>query len=159
MLYDNQKKLELTLQQKFEFDKTNSSFKDTEMIKNIVNESKYELLREVNELREAMSKLLVEKQKLVEDLSNSESNISDKFVNKIRVIEDQIKNREFDYSVEKQELNEKIINGSKEISIIQFERNKFLEELSNNERLISDLEKQLSCNLDQTNLYNKSEEM
>lgn len=159
MLYDNQKKLELTLQQKFEFDKTNSSFKDTEMIKNIVNESKYELLREVNELREAMSKLLVEKQKLVEDLSNSESNISNKFVNKIRVIEDQIKNREFDYSVEKQELNEKIINGSKEISIIQFERNKFLEELSNNERLISDLEKQLSCNLDQTNLYNKSEEM
>lgn len=159
MLYDNQKKLELTLQQKFEFDKTNSSFKDTEMIKNIVNESKYELLREVNELREAMSKLLVEKQKLVEDLSNSESNISNKFVNKIRVIEDQIKNREFDYSVEKQELNEKIINGSKEISIIQFERNKFLEELSNKERLISDLEKQLSCNLDQTNLYNKSEEM
>lgn len=42
------------------------------MIKNIINESKYELLREVNELREAMSKLLEEKHRLTEVLSDSE---------------------------------------------------------------------------------------
>lgn len=51
------------------------------------------------------------------------------------------------------------MNTSREIGIVQIERNKFLEELSNKERLIADLEKRLSNYFDQINLHKKAEEL
>lgn len=46
------------------------------MIRHLVDGSKQELLNEVSKLKEAMSKLLKEKQRLTDELSNSESNYS-----------------------------------------------------------------------------------
>lgn len=46
------------------------------MIRHLVDGSKQELLNEVSELKEAMSNLLKEKQRLTDELSNSESNYS-----------------------------------------------------------------------------------
>lgn len=74
-------------------------------------------------------------------------------------MEQTFKNKEYDYSAEKQDLNDKLINGNKEMNIVQIERNKFLEELSNKERLISDLEKQLSDKVNQTQLNDNSKQM
>jgi hypothetical protein len=51
------------------------------------------------------------------------------------------------------------MNSQREINIVQIERNKFLEELSNKERLITDIEKQLSHNMDHLEMIKESENL
>jgi len=51
------------------------------------------------------------------------------------------------------------MNSQREINIVQTERNKFLEELSNKERLITDLEKQLSHNMDNLQMIKEAENL
>lgn len=51
------------------------------------------------------------------------------------------------------------MNSQREINIVQIERNKFLEELSNKERLITDIEKQLSHNMDHLQMIKESENL
>lgn len=129
---------------------------DNESIKKLVNIGRQDLMHEVCELKDAMARLLEEKKKLTDDLFEEESYRDQKYENKVKNL---LKNKDHDFNTEKQELNEKLMNSQREINIVQTERNKFLEELSNKERLISDLEKQLSYNMDHLQMIKESENL